>query len=345
MDPIIYIIPASEEKINVKSDGIKFEVVPNPKLIKYGFNTITEKIDLESITSVPQYRAGLDFDFESKTDAVDKLNSLFAVKNIDMTFAEFWEIIFLYGFFKSNQNIYTNQKETMDKIILAYKKLTNNSNNYNYTYSDKNATLTMYKFGDSNVDIDENVGIQLLFADLPKILSAQTKGSSMVLQLFGSQTQISAEIIYYLSSLYTLTYLTKPIVISELSNSRYIVLTDLISDNILFPNSFKKMTENMYLASIGIQNIPNNISNAIQCINSTIIPMRYNKYNKIKSYINSKVYEGSTYQELIASQNQNISNWIEKYTNFEMSDKILESAIASTTNKCGNYSQLVDIIS
>lgn len=348
MEPIIYMLPISDKIIDLKKSDVHYEDKPSPKLIKYGFNTIIEQLDITSITNISQYRAALSFDFENNNEdnISAKLSVLFESKNIDITFAEFWEMIMLFGLLKGNQNIYTSHPKTMENIVDIYQKMSQVKNNY--TNNGKSPiSLVIFKYADSNIDIDENVGIQLLSNNLTKLLEMQTKEASMILQLFGLQTQTTIEFIYYLNSLYTESYLIKPIVISELSNSSYLVLKGLkntpSSIHLPLPPKTNKNDET-YLISIGLSHIPNEIVNIVQCMNSIVIPLKYNKYNQIKEYLNTKVYEGSTYQEMLRAQYKNTDSWIEIFTNLKNMEKILDNSIKKSVITCGNYSQLIELL-
>ena len=349
MEPINYVLPLTDKILEINPSEFKYDSNPSPKLIKYGFNNITEKLDLETITSIPQYRAGLNFDFEStdKNSIAIKLATLFKIKNIDPTLAEFWEILTIFGLLKTNQNIYTSNPKTVNDIINVYQSLTKTKNTYDVTdKAIKKASLIIFKYGDSDVDIDESVGIQLLTNNLGELLAMQAKGASMILQLFGLQTQISAEFIYYLSTLYNEAYLTKPIIASDLSNSRYIVLKglkDVPPKNISFTMSSKKKNT-MYLTSIGLNHIPIDVDTVIQCMNATIIPLRYKKYNQIKDFLNTKVYEGITYQTMIQQQYQNAQKWVDLFGNLSEIEKIFDQSLKKTMGTCGNYAQLYELL-
>lgn len=341
MDPIIYILPKID---TLPPLNITHSDQPNPKLLKYGFNSITENLDIETITTVPQYKSGLGFDFESEDipGAKVKLSKLFNV-NVDLNFAEFWEIIYLFKLLDTNQTIYTNYPKVVKDNIKAYKHLSDKS--HKYDVEDKigksKYSLIMYKYSDSNVDIDENVGIQLLADNLADLLNAQAKDGTMVLQLHGLQTQVNAELIYYLSSLYVDAYLMKPNVTSDLSNSVYIILVGL-KQPVKSP-PFNK-SKKPYLSSIGLGHVPVETDNVIQCINSTVIPLRYNTYNKIKSYLRTKVYEGSTYQNMISTQYTNVDKWINMYGDIGKADGVLDAALKKSGNKCVAYDKLSSLL-
>lgn len=346
MIPIIYAFP----KINTLEPGvpnnltIEFDKNPSPKLIKYGFNNINEEI---RAFGSEHYKAGLNFDF-SRTDkkSMDAMSKeVFGVKKndikFDSNFAQFWEMLNVFGLLKKpNETIYTTNASTSEDVSKVYQILHKTKNTYHITEkAPKAASVVIYKY--SEIDIDENASIQFIIDSMPKLLSSQTQGSSMILQLNSLQTQTSAEIIYYLASMYNEAYLTKPLASSDLSDIKYLVLIGFKPQ----PTFFPKIPPNTYLSSLGIKNLPENFVMVIQCINSEIIPKKYNTYNRIRAYIDSKVYEGATYESMINKQDENTKQWFETFGQAEGMDKLLDQALAESGNKCLSYGQLVDIFS
>lgn len=344
MEPIIYLFPKSDKIIEPNEINIIFDDQPSPKLIKYGFNNINEQLDMIALTSIPYYRVGLSFDFQStdENSIVTRASKLLKTNNFDQHFAEFWEILNIFGLLDKNQQIYTTHVNSIKNITDIYKKMTNT----NYTYSilddktikSRQVSLVINKYSD--VDIDENAAIELLINQLADLLNIQKKGANMIIQLFSLQTQTSAEIIYYLSMLYNEAYLMKPIVTSDLSDSKFLILLNLKTESTL---SIPKHPESLYLVSLGIKLLPNNFTRIIQCMNAEIIPKKYLKYSQIKSYLDTKVYEGATYQEMLKKQHQNAIEWLEIFADPSKIKSLLDTAIAKTTNKCNIYEQLTNL--
>lgn len=343
MVPIIYAFSKPDKPVEPSELNFEFDKNPNPKLIKYGFNKISEDIDLVGLMSNSHYKVGLNFDFDRNDEQsfITKMGNLGAI-HFDKNFAEFWEILMLFNLLDKNQIINTNHKETLNDIIDFYKNLTNSKKKWSFIdVNDKKsvATLIVYKY--SEMDIDENVAIQFIIDDLPKILSIQKKDSTMILQFFGTQTQMSAELIYYLASYYNEAYLVKPMVTSELSDSKYLVLIGL-NNIIKFP--IPKHSKNVYLHSIGLKNLPNNMTTIIQCFNSKMMPRRYKKYYQIKSYLDTKVYEGADYQNFIKIQNENVDKWISMFTNLADIRKLTDNAVENSSNICSAFNKLASIL-
>ena len=342
MEPIIYALPKTEQLIEPSELNIYFDNHPNPKLIKYGFNNIGNQLDLIALTSIPSYKAGLEFDFEQdgKDSLSGQANALFKTKKFDQTFGEFWEIFTLFGLLDTNQTIYSpKNSDTIKGVVDAYQKITNSKQNINISNNSKsNAGLVVYKYSD--IDIDENAATQFILDALPNLLSVQDLGSNMILQLFNLQTQITAEIIYLLNTLYVEAYVIKPSIVSDLFNTKYLVLINL-------KNKFKLVIpshpNNVYLSSLGLKNLPNNFETVIQCVNSDVMPKKYKRYNLIKSYLDTKVYEGATYQEMIQAQIINAKKWLSTFDNISNLKTILDSALEKTNSRCNTHAQLINM--
>lgn len=346
MEPIIYTLPKTDKKFDLAKKDIVFDSQPSPKLIKYGFNNINNQFDLVSLSAVPHYRAGLNFDLERKDEnsISVKISQLLKVKNVDQNFAEFWEILNLFGMLETNQNIYTTHLEVIKNIVDVYQKISGTKNNFSVlgkidSNSKGKASLIIHKYSD--IDIDENAAVQFITNNLTNLLESQSKGASMVLQLFNLQTQITAELMYYLSTLYEEAYLIKPTVSSDLSDNKFLVLLGLKSVS-TFPTISRP--EKLYLVSIGLQHNLSELDTVVQCMISDLIPKKYKKYNQIKEYLDTKVYEGATYQELMQTQDKNTTQWLETFIDLTKMKKLLDSSIQKSSNKCSTYSQLIGLL-
>jgi hypothetical protein len=156
----------------------------------------------------------------------------------------------------------------------------------------------------------------------------------MVLQLFSLQTKPTIDMIYNITSHYESVYLFRPNITPNLSNSCYLICTNLLK-TVIFP----KISEKGYVISLfdsSIKILPG-FTTCIQCYNSEIIPQKIITYNKIKAYLDTKVYEGVTYQEMIAAQDENLAKWTDKYVKHcKDAPKYLSEGLNLTDNKC-NY--------
>lgn len=342
VEPIIYALPKIDKKIEPKESNFYFDEKPSPKLIKYGFNTLTDELDLSAITNIPQHKAGLNFDFE-RTDSggiYPKVSSRFKIKKFDQNFAEIWEILLLFSLLNTKQTIATNHTNTLNEIVTLYGQISSSKPNISVSDLKTNsASLVIYKYSDIN--IDENAAIDIIMKNLKQLLSIQNTGAAMILQLFSLQTQTSAEIIYYLTSLYNNAYLVKPVISSDLLDSKYLVLIGL-KEQTKF--SLPSYPENVYLISMDIGNLENDFVTKIQCMNSQIIPLKYKKYIQIKNFLDTKVYEGSTYQEMIDIQDKNTNKWIETFFDKDAPRNILDESLKLTDDKCANHNKLMNLI-
>jgi hypothetical protein len=346
MEPIIYTLPEPNKIIESTKLTIYFDIQPSPKLIKYGFNNISDQFDLVTLTSTPYYKAGVNFDFDrgDENSISVKGSALFQTKKFDANFAQFWEILIEFNLLNADQHIYTNHSPTIKELVHVYKQKYNPNTKFTVTdinqKPDGKASIVIYKYSD--IDIDENAAIQFIINKLPTLLAAQSVNATLILQLFALQTQTTVEIINYLCTLYKEKYLVKPIVSSELSDNKYIVLIGLRNqvDFVVRPHP-----ENVYLTSIGLGNaLANDFVTVIQCMNSDIIPLKFKKYHQIKEYLDTKVYEGATYQELIQTQNANTQKWLEIFLNPPMVKTLVDESIARTSNKCMSYLNLDKLI-
>jgi hypothetical protein len=345
METIIYTLPKTEKIIESTEINIFFDNQPSPKLMKYGFNNINEQLDMVALTAVTYYRVGLSFDFGSKDEnsIVAKASTTLGTKNFDQHFAEFWEILNIFGLLNENQNIYTTHIDTIKNITDTYDKLTNTKHKFLISGGkigkSTQASLVINKYSD--IDIDENAAIQLIINQLTDLLNIQEKGANMIIQLFSLQTQTSAEIIYYLTTLYREAYLMKPSATSDLSDSKYLILLGLKTIPVLL---IPEHPDNVYLISLGLGSLPDNFVSVIQCMNADIIPKKYKAYGQIKSFLDTKVYEGATYQEMLKVQHENAVNWLEKFTYPSKMKTILDEAVKKSTTKCDIHTQLIKLL-
>lgn len=342
METIIYALPKLDlpksYKINYQYDNY-----PSPKLIKYGFNSITNKLDLLSLTSNPHYKTGLEFDFDRNVDSINNAMKVFGIGHFDKTFAEFWEILSLFNPIIGDQTIITSiNKSLIDNIIDLLQKKAHSSYKVDVTDQTKSNNIVTIIHKYSEIDLEENAAFHLIINELPILFSVQKPGSNLILQIFNLQTQVMTELVYLLSSLYANAYIIKPAVTSELSDQKYLVLMGL-KDYYHF--SDPELKEKRYVVSMGLKNIPNELDVLFQCINSELIPKKYKRYQIIKNYLDSNVFEGASYQEMIQKQNGNINEWIETFSNFDKIKNLLDEEINKSNTRCNSQLQLNKLLS
>ena len=331
----IYKLP-SDANI-VLTPTISFDEFPSPKLIKYGFNKTTDKFDIIKLSKNEYYKVGLNIDYMRKDhESIATIGKkLFGVK-VDHNFCVFWEIMNLFGMLNLNQIVLTNIHETINDIFSAFNKLTKKkltSKVHQVIPPKENYTLSIHQY--SSVELSEDVIIQFILSDLSKMKSKA--GSSIIFQIFSIQTEPMIQLITYLSSLYDGTYLIKPSSSIVLSDEKYLILAGLKKDVKLF--DIPKFKQNLYISSLNIS-VPNQISLIIQCINSELIPQKYETYTNILTYLSEQIYEGAKYQDMYQKQNDFIKHWIDDFTKFDKSEKILDDILDRSSKVCETHKSL-----
>jgi hypothetical protein len=336
LSPIIYKFPKRINKpINLLETDFIVDAEPSPKLLKYGFNQTMENLDIISITDNPYYKSGLNFDFDRKDSLSirEKCKDTFGSIDDYKKFCTYWEVLIMFGFLDSNLTILTSEQTILKEIGSIHKKLFKSKATIGFPKTKVDLVFQTY----STVNLEENALIHLLMQDLPNLLAKQSKGSTMILQIFGLYTQIMVELIYYLSTLYDNAYLMKPEIVSNLSDEKYLILDGLIGEpKIKYPKS------KMYLSSISIGEIPQPIINMIQCMNSTLVSNKLSAYHYIKSYLASNVFEGIRHDDMIKKQNTHTDNWIETFTSNKL-EGLLEKIIKQTGLECDYSTELAKL--
>ena len=330
MDPIVYLLPHTDKEVLITTKKFQFDYNPSPRLIKYGYSSFDDQLNIHNLTENSYYRVGLNIDFTRDDDNSFAVQGkkFFKINTINQTFAEIWEILNLFNLLDDESIISSNISEIKQLVKLHDKK-------HHIVEGTKANNLIIHKYSD--VELEENALVQLLIDDLPNFLSSQNTKGNMVIQIFGIQTQTMVEIIYYLSTLYTEAYIVKPSVSSNISNNKYLVL---IGYHKKVKFEVPKHPKSSYLISIGVDDIPNLITTSIQCFNSQTQSLKYHSYYRIKSYLDTKVYEGASYQELIELQNDNIQKWLTIYSNPTDMKKLLDKNILDSQNRCKHFIEL-----
>lgn len=338
METIIYALPKLDISKSIKID-FQYDNYPSPKLIKYGFNSITNKLDLLTLMSNPHYKTGLEFDFDrNNNESIGEAKKAFGISHFDKNFAELWEILSLFNPITSDQTIVTSLNKTLivNLVDVLQKKA---HSNYKVDVTDQsntnNIVTIIHKY--SEIDLEENAAFHLIINELPMLFSSQKPGSNLILQIFNLQTQVMAELIYFLSSLYSNTYIIKPAISSELSDQKYLILIGL-KDYTHFP--VPEIKEKTYVISMGLKNIPNELDVLFQCINSDLNPKKYKRYQIIKKFLDSNVFEGASYQEMIQQQIENFNKWIETFSDLENIKNLLDEEINKSNTRCNSQLQL-----
>lgn len=340
MEPLIYKIYVSDtEKISLKTNDIIYDATPPPKLIKYGYNKEVE-ISNSFLLNQNNNNIALLFTFNlcSDTKSSFKINSKIDCRLFSCT----WEIIMMFiessnkklSFYSSHPEILSAVSDNMTSLVKSKTKLE--------LESKKDVDLVFWIC--SPIQIEESAYVHLLLKELQILLKKHSTGSSMVLQLFSVNTQIMADIIYLLSTMYKESYMVRPSSVADTDDIRYLVLMGFKSDNgfsnlkINIPN----IGSNKYITNILFdhEKIPDIFCSTIQCMNSKIIPSILTIRNKIKKYIERGIFDGAIKDELTSNQENNISKWEELFTNRDNISKTLMKNIDSSKNECDHAAEL-----
>lgn len=323
MYPIIFSV--NKTPLDVDNIQYMYSNYPSPSLIKYGFNTIENELNILKLTSNENYANALEYGFANNNKSTIEMgNNTFKIKNFDKEFAESYEISKLFNLIKNNSKIGTNVHSFNN--VLKSLKIDATVNELN---KKNKIDLLFLRFSD--IDLDENSLIHLLIDNLISNCNNISVGGNIVCQLFSCQTDISAQLITFLASKFEECYLVKPMIVSNLSDCKYIVLKNLLN-TIKLPNSTSN-SDSKFINSINVKVLPS-IADTIQCMNSVIFPKKIERYNIILSYLDSKVYEGATYQDFIDDQLLNITKWIETYNGNVDMNKIIDESIKIFSNNC-----------
>lgn len=270
MDPIIFRIPESD---TLSINDIQYSDTPSPKLIKYGFTNTENDMDFVAMTENANYQNGLlvneenlKKEFPGMTPVSLKINEIIKLFDIPVTNSYVGNIAI--------SGIKDTKSKTYDLVI--------------QNYSDALVNET-----------DENSSLLLLMKDVSNLLALQKKGSSMILQMSDTKTLPTVQLIQYLSSLYTDSYLVKPISSSEISSERYLVLLNMTKTG-----NFPEIKTDRYVIRLSSSTVPDNINTTIQCFNSRMMKLKVIVYDKIKKYLEEQVYLGSMYQNMMKTREE-----------------------------------------
>lgn len=307
---------------------------PAPYLVKFGYNSVNQKLDILALTANHNYRSALRFNIHRDDD--QSIRTLLGLPHASSALFELWEIFSTFQLLTDKTQIYAPGLEHIDDMISMYGKQFNLSG---LSVSKKSDTSNLHILFFSPINIDENSATQLAVNELSKNIKKYKKNSTLIVQLFGMQSPVTAQLITYLSSHYSNSYIIKPHVTEYILDYQYLVLIglkDTFTDTI-------DTNPDQHLISLGID-VPNEIDTIITCYQSQVIPLRYCQYFKIYNFLQFKVYDGALYQDYLAVQNNFIQKWISTYTSLELSKTLLDMAVNTTSDTCVPFSQVQDTI-
>jgi hypothetical protein len=347
---LIYVSSVIKEPLVLDPTKIRFSPNPNPQLIKYGFNNLSNSLDLVSIISNPYWVYGLRTNFADDFETTDQIKKNFGIKHFDRTTAIMWEILNLFDMIQDKSTISLSANSDISKnntasLVAMFKKQYNFNVKFDLDDQKGNSDL-LFILTSSSADLEENAALIMVVKELMSSKRTIKKGSNLVLQLFSTQTSATAELIAYLSSLFSTTYLIKPYSSNDLVDSKYLVFVDAKVDTTV-PSV--KIPAKSYVQSFGFGASANIVSmdivNMIQCSNSIVIPNKYHTYTKIRSYLKTEVYEGATYQELRSNQVANDEFWLKTFTDKNLIQTQFTSSINLTNKRCTKYGMLAETLS
>lgn len=348
MQPLIYdITPKTSQSIqSVQTIKITYDSVPAAKLIKYGFNPLFASINLDDITMGQYFNAVLEFDYDpqSSDNFVDHLKEKIKVPKLNLAVIELLEIIILFGLTKSNPTIsLLNSKSNQDILIDAINAYANKKIAKSTT---KSASVIIDQLNVNSLMylrncVDEQTIIQEIMTRINDWVSMQTSESTIIVQLCDIKTQTLVEVLYYLSLHYGNAYIYKPLIVSSIADTVYLILQNPLAEKIKLDeiNKTDIGTSNEYITSISV--VPSSdFELNIQCMNSILMTKKFNYYRQIKSYMNIKVFEGIEYQQFKQQQRINADNWISIFID-KTSDQ-MEKYLADLLNYSQDNCTIVD---
>lgn len=327
MDISIFKLPSIKTPIEIIKKDIKYENNISPRLLKYGFNNIIGNLHRIKITQNDNYKVGLNFDFDNVlTKKILTNNKIFDSSFLNYTFAEFWEILTLFGLLKKETSFATSHKKDLKNVIETYKNLSQCKNKLSIV--PKNPDIYINRYCDDY--LDENSVVYVILKDLVQLEKLEKNGS-LILQIFDVNTIIMLQLIYYLSSHFEHSYIIRPTITSNISNSKYIVLTNL-KKSMTFNFDINKNVSSLFTNTLDTE-----FENVIKCVNFDILAKIVKTYSVISKYIEQKVYIGARYNELIEVQNNFIQSWFDTFSNLEKIQTSFDDSINNFYHKCSKF--------
>jgi hypothetical protein len=312
MDTVIVSIASNKDKIEYF-----FDTDYPKKLIKYGADIFPSKQDIINITSNTAYLHCLNIDINDQdpkgiVKSLINIDKKFSNVETDREFLEFFEILKILQLTKPKSKIYVNTNKLEDIVKI-----------FDFEKAEKNVSLVLYSLQSS--DLEESVFLTTFLTDIKKIFDSQDKDCTMIVRFQDMKTQESADIVTYLSQYYEEVLLIKPSISSFISEIRYVVFRKLTD---------KKSLDNFDNGYIVLKN-PSIVTDIkIKCINSILVAKKYELYQTIRNYIDSKIFEGFEYKKKRDEQHLNVLAWINKFIINYDSSNILDYSIKNTQDKC-----------
>lgn len=219
-------------------------------------------------------------------------------------------------FLKNNSNVFIENGCDNTGDILSI-------NNFEYIIDQYGSSMDVitadggfdFSFDFNNQEININ---KLLFSQIVYAVCLQKKNGCFVLKIFDSFLQQTIDLLYFLSSFYKTTYITKPQTSRYANSEKYIVCKGFLFDsNIYFKNIITKVftevinNNNQFLYRYLDINIPNIFINKLEEYNSIFGQQQIETINNTIALIENKTkYE--KLETLIKNNIQKSINWCNK---------------------------------
>ena len=335
--PVIYQLP-SINKIIVENENVRHHINAAPGLLKYGYNYIDSDMDLMSFSSNSNYKSALDISY----DRVDEnsieyvINNTFGLSDPSVTDMELWEIFSLFDLVKKGCKISCQIAPDVDKLVESYSKY-HHIDDVKYIPESNKVNLAI--FATTHIAVDESAHTQLILSLISK--SNLEKNGSMIVQLFGPSTAPTVQLAAFLTGYFDFAYVIKPTITSEIAQYIYLVLIKSKEPLPSLPSNLLHVPN--YISDIGI-NVPAPIDSVFVCLISQLITKRHARYNTIKSFLSSKLYEGDAYDEYKSFQDKLVEYWKQTHLDLSKAKAELDRSVSQKQDACSVYNDIYKIL-
>lgn len=193
---------------------------------------------------------------------------------------------------------------------------------------------------DFSIDFNqqEQMASKLILTEILYAIIMQKKGGSCIIKMYDTFTKLSVDIIYFLSSFYNTTYITKPCTSRSANSERYIVCKDFkLEDTSSYYSKFKEIISYLYenedvdISSILELDFPYKFISSFGEINAIIATQQIENIQTTLKLINNndKFYD---------KQSKFKENNIQKCITWCNKNRIPHNKIINTTNQFRNVS-------
>lgn len=327
MEPLVCIVNSTDKQLTPLKYSMSNK--PNLPLLKYS-NVYSNQLAINTLQLNANYPLLMDFDLKQMGKMAQNLMNEF---HFNQTLAEWWEIMMLCQLWETTGTLYSMSHSTIAQSI---------ADDYTHLTSKQIKTVANYQVADtlfykySDVSVNENAAIEFIIHYLTTIIDAKI-GSNSIIQLMNLETNITAQIITYLSSIYTQSYLIKPTITSLLDNTHYLVNIQLKTKlNLIMP----PFTKENYLVSLGIT-VPDIVSQTIICVNSVLGFKRCEAYQWVKSMLEQ--WTGEPSKEVTTKQAVHNAKWFEVFLDKSKSKDVMDKTEYKLAERLRYLTQLNEL--